>query len=277
LWGRAGAGRWRAPALTRSPLERVGWGGLVEPGWIGSGVVVPARWSGRAGDPGRSSDTEASVGLEGEGPATGEGLDAVVAAARAAQVGAGGGAAVGVCGDVVEVAAPGWSAAAGHAAGPVAGGDQAALCSGGPVGPGGWWWAQPGHVGQCRWSCRAEIGTCTPAQPAVGIARGPAPAGQLGDHRGLPGVLAGQPGVRGPALGRQVPVGPPRRDDLGRQHLHRHARHPPGRCGPDRRTRTPGPGYDSSRRSAAVHRRGIRSAAISPAAPTAVLTANATW
>src|SRR6185312_3833462 len=74
-------GRWVVGDLGRW-LRQLGW--------------ADAWWSGHAGDAGRGGHLEGAVGLHLEGPAVGEGLQPVVAAAQAAEVGAGGLAVAGV-------------------------------------------------------------------------------------------------------------------------------------------------------------------------------------
>ena len=83
---------------------------------------------------------EGAVGFHAEVPAAGEGLEPVVGAAEAAQVGAGRLAVVGVREDVVEVGPADALGAVGHPAGAVAGGDEAFLAGGVgvPVGGRGW-------------------------------------------------------------------------------------------------------------------------------------------
>src|SRR3954452_3165304 len=79
-----------------SAEEPVGWGLLVEPWWIGFGVVAPARWSALPRDSTRGADDQPTVGKQPGAPAAGETLDAVVPAAQAAEVLAVGRSAVGV-------------------------------------------------------------------------------------------------------------------------------------------------------------------------------------
>ena len=88
---------------------------------------IAAGRSADPGDAGRRGDQEVAVGVEAEEPAGGVGLQAVVAAAQAAEVVAVGRPTLGVRDDVVQIGPAGPAAAAGMAAAPVAGGQQPPL------------------------------------------------------------------------------------------------------------------------------------------------------
>ena len=75
------------------------------------------RWSADAGDAARGEDGEHAVVVQGVGPALGVGLEPVVPAAQAAEVGAVGRPALGAGVDVVGVGPGGRAAAAGMPAG----------------------------------------------------------------------------------------------------------------------------------------------------------------
>src|SRR4051812_9031740 len=122
----------RRPGEERGDSERgefvVGFGG----GWLGW-WWAEAGWSGDAGDAAGGGDLQGAVGQHPEGPAAGEGLEPVVGAAQAAQVGAVGGAAAGVRDDVVVVGPADPLPAVREAAGAVPGGDEGVLGVGGLV------------------------------------------------------------------------------------------------------------------------------------------------
>lgn len=98
-----------AEATRRGALERWrliwrGWRGWLRWSWSQAGWSwSQAGWSGRPGDARGCGDVQGAVPVQGEPPAGGEGLEPVVGAAQAAQVGAVGGSTAGVGGDVVQV------------------------------------------------------------------------------------------------------------------------------------------------------------------------------
>ena len=91
--------------------------------------------------------SERSVGEQLEAPAAGEGLDPVVPAAEAAEIPAGGLAAVGVGDGMVDVAASGATAAPGHSAMTVSDLDESLLRGGRAVAGARWRRAEPRTVG----------------------------------------------------------------------------------------------------------------------------------
>ncbi|WP_169064644.1 hypothetical protein [Geodermatophilus dictyosporus] len=124
------------------------------------------------------------VGAHGEPPAGGEGLQPVVAAAQAAQVGAVGGAAAGVRDDVVGVGPSDPLAAAGEAAGAVAGVHEHLLRGGGcvAVDRGGPVEHRAGAVGAGMGSAAAADEAAQPVEGGGG-AQGTVVVGERQRHR----------------------------------------------------------------------------------------------